>query len=200
MTVRKFRILFLRLCSLPLIFLAVFVRPVWPVGSRTGFAVELAGYLLMLVGLIIRIWSILYIGGRKSNQLVTDGPYSLCRHPLYVGTFLVAAGVGLAFENIPMLIAIVGIIAPIHLFVMHLEERHMSKRFPEDFAAYRQRVPWLCPRLRGYTSAEKISVSVRSIRRVLIDTVAVLLVPEVEDFLEVLHDQGILPVLWYFPS
>ena len=200
MPIRRFRILFLRLCSLPLIFLAILVRPVWPVGSRMAFAVEFAGYLFMLAGLAMRIWSILYVGGRKSDELVTEGPYSICRHPLYIGTFLVAVGVGLAFENIPMLVAIVGIITPIHMVVIRLEERHMEGKFPAEYARYKQQVPRFWPRLRNYTSSETLVVSVRSIRRVLIDTVAVLLVPEAEDLLEVLHDHGILPVLWHFPS
>ena len=154
----------------------------------------------MLTGLAIRIWSILYVGGHKSDELVTDGPYSLCRHPLYIGTFLVAIGVGLAFENILMLIAIVGIITPIHLVAIILEEKHMEGNFPAEYASYKQRVPRFWPRPSNYTSGKTVVVSVRSIRRVLVDTVAVLMIPEVEDFLEVLHDYGIVPVLWHFPG
>jgi protein-S-isoprenylcysteine O-methyltransferase Ste14 len=41
-------------------------------------------------GATLRLWSTLYIGGRKRVVLVSDGPYSLCRNPLYVGTFLIA--------------------------------------------------------------------------------------------------------------
>lgn len=45
-----------------------------------------------------------------------------------------------------------------------------------------------------------VLVSVRAIRRIAMDTVGVLLIPEIEDFLEVLHINGILPILWHFPS
>jgi hypothetical protein len=31
------------------------------------------------------------------------------------------------------------------------------------------------------------------------DTVGVLLLPEIEDLLELLHEHGIIPVLWHFP-
>jgi hypothetical protein len=37
------------------------------------------------------------------------------------------------------------------------------------------------------------------VRRLAVDTIAVLPMPEIEDMLEVLHVHGVLPVLWHFP-
>ena len=42
-------------------------------------------------------------------------------------------------------------------------------------------------------------MNVRSIRRIAVDTVGILLLPEVEDLLELLHEQGVIPVLWHLP-
>jgi len=197
---RKFRIAFLRLWGIPVIFLAVFVRPGWSTESTPAFCVEFAGYVLVLAGLAIRIWSILYIGGRKSDELITEGPYSLCRNPLYVGTFLVALGVGLCFENILMLVTILAAAVPVHLVIVPQEEANLARKFPLEFPEYQRRVRRFRPRLAGYHTSERVSVSVRSIWRVLIDTSAILMLPQLEDLLELLHDKGILPVLWYFPG
>jgi hypothetical protein len=64
---------------------------------------------------------------------------------------------------------------------------------------YKQKVPRFWPRFSNYNSPDMIEVNVRSIRRIATDTVGVLLLPGVEDFLEVLHEHGIIPVLWHFP-
>lgn len=199
MSIRKLRILLLRLVSIPLIFLAVFVRPRWPVGSGTAFFVEFAGYLFLLAGLIIRIWSIFYIGGRKSHQLVTEGPYSICRNPLYVGNIILVIGVGLCFESIPLLAAAFLVLIPVHIVATRLEERHLESKFPAEYPKYREKVPRFWPRLRNYQTQDTVAVSVRAIRRIAVDCAGVLILPEVEDLLEVLHQRGVIPVLWHFP-
>ena len=199
MAIRKLRLSLLRLSAVPLVFLAVFVRPEWSVESYTAFLVELAGYLFLLAGLGVRMWSTLYIGGRKSQELIMSGPYSLCRNPLYIGTFLLVVGAGLCFENILMLAATVIIIIPVHVIVARLEEHRLESLFPQEYPAYRKQVPSLWPRLRDYHGKTELLVSTRVIGRVLLDTIAVLLIPEIEDLLEVLHETGIIPVLWHFP-
>jgi len=196
---RKIRILLLRLCFMLIALLAIFVRPRFSLESDIAFTLEGVGYLFLLAGLAIRMWSTLYIGGRKSRELVTDGPYSLCRNPLYVGTFFLAVGAGLCFENIPMLVATVAIVLPVHVLVSLSEERHLEMKFPQEYPAYRQRVPRFFPRLRNYNRRDTVTVSVRNIRRAMIDAIGVLLIPEIEDLLEVLHQHNIVPVLWQFP-
>jgi len=199
MNLRKARVMLLRLSAAPLVFLAVFVRPPWALESGIAFSVEFAGYLFLLAGLTIRMWSFLYIGGRKSRELVTEGPYSLCRNPLYVGTFFLVIGAGLCFENLPMLAATVLVFVPAHLIAARLEEKHLERLFPTEYASYKRTVPGFLPRFRNYRPKEELVVRLRTVRRIMLDTVAVLLLPEIEDLLEVLHEAGAIPVLWQFP-
>ena len=42
------------------------------------------GTLLICTGTALRLWAGLYIGGHKERRLVTDGPYSCVRNPLYL--------------------------------------------------------------------------------------------------------------------
>jgi len=53
-SLRKLRITLLRLAFVPVVFVIVFARPSWPLGSTAGFTMELGGYLLLLAGLVIR--------------------------------------------------------------------------------------------------------------------------------------------------
>ena len=46
------------------------------------------GWLFVGIGVMGRIWCSLYISGFKNAKLVTEGPYSLCRNPLYLFSYL----------------------------------------------------------------------------------------------------------------
>lgn len=168
-------------------------------GSNTEFAFETAGYLCLLIGLSIRMWSILYIGGRKSRELITEGPYSLCRNPLYVGTFFLTIGAGLCFENIPMLVATLIIFLPVHMVVIRMEERHLEDLFPTDYPVYKQAVARFFPTIRNYKNTGELVIQIRTIRRIMIDSLGVLMIPVLEDLLELMHTNGVIPVLWHFP-
>ncbi|MBN2456817.1 MAG: isoprenylcysteine carboxylmethyltransferase family protein [Sedimentisphaerales bacterium] len=199
MSLRKLRIHLLRLAFIPIVFVAVFVRPSWAIESTTAFVMEFGGYLFLLVGLVIRIWCTFYIGSRKSKEIIAEGPYSICRNPLYIGSFLLAIGVGLCFENLLILILVPTIILPVHIIATKMEETHLESKFGEQYRIYKQKVPRFWPRFSNYNSPNMIEVSVHSIRRIAMDTVGVLLLPEIEDLLELLHENGIIPVLWHFP-
>ena len=56
--------------------------------------IEIAGLVLILVCILGRTWCTLYIGGLKKRELVTAGPYSVVRNPLYVFTSIGTAGIG----------------------------------------------------------------------------------------------------------
>jgi protein-S-isoprenylcysteine O-methyltransferase Ste14 len=59
----------------------------------------IAGHILILVGMVLRFWAAGYIGpdARKHEFLaeygISNGPYRLLKHPLYIGNFLLVLGV-----------------------------------------------------------------------------------------------------------
>jgi len=200
MSPRKLRIRLLRIAFVPIVFIAIFVRPDWALESSMAFIMEASGFIFLLAGLLIRIWCTFYIGGQKSKELITNGPYSLCRNPLYIGTFILAIGVGLSFENLIMLALVPAIILPVHMIVIRMEETHLERIFSEQYRMYRQKVPRFWPNLSNYNSPDPLTVNVNAIRRITMDTVGILLLPWIEDLLEVLHHNEVIPVLWYFPK
>jgi len=188
----------IRLAFVPLILIAIFVRPSWQRGSSSEMASELLGYLILLIGLAIRIWSTMYIGQRKSKELITEGPFSICRNPLYVGSFLLVLGISLSLENYLLLLVALVITLPLHLLVVLAEEEHLLELFGRQYEDYKRKVPRFWFRISNFHTPEYISVSPRSIYRVTMESTMVLMIPVIEDLLEILHDKNILPVLWHF--
>ncbi|HUT86260.1 MAG TPA: methyltransferase, partial [Elusimicrobiales bacterium] len=50
----------------------------------------IAGLVIISLGEAIRLWASGYL--KKDKELAVTGPYRIVRHPLYVGSFLIALG------------------------------------------------------------------------------------------------------------
>src|SRR5678815_2034772 len=66
----------------------VLADPLVTPDSWLDVGIDALAWVAFIAGAGLRFWATLYIGGRKSDFAVTDGPYSLCRHPPYLGTVL----------------------------------------------------------------------------------------------------------------
>jgi len=69
--------------------------------------VVLVGVVVMWMGLAIRVWAVLTLGGSfrttievdAGQSVVSRGPYRWIRHPSYTGLLLVLLGVGIGIGN-----------------------------------------------------------------------------------------------------
>ena len=110
-----------------------------------------AGMGITLVGEAIQLWSASHL--RKDELLVTSGPYSHVRNPMYFGRFFVGLGFTVMIQ-IPVLLA-----AYVVLFVLYAharvgrEEARLHSIFGDDYARYCSEVPRWLPRVRSYSQA-----------------------------------------------
>ncbi|GJM44191.1 MAG: membrane protein [Gemmatimonadota bacterium] len=123
-----------------------------PLGQATALTLYGFGVLLVLVStFLIHHFDlfglrqvVLYWQGREYTPLRfnTPGPYSLVRHPLYVGwLFTFWATPTMSAAHFLMAIAITAYI----LVAIRLEERDLEAEHGQYYADYRSRVPMLIP-------------------------------------------------------
>ena len=87
--------------------LAIYLLTLAAVAASDGRAIEGAaalvaqafGFLLVSAAVLGRLWTTLFIAGRKGEQLVVDGPYARARHPLYSWSIVAALGIGLSTRS-----------------------------------------------------------------------------------------------------
>lgn len=116
-----------------------------------------AGFVIMVCGEIIRIWAVSYAGsetrttgGVGGSKLVTQGPYSVIRNPLYAGNVIIYTGVGImSMALFPWLqiIAFIYFIFQYYCIIIN-EEEYLEKSFPDSFPVYKKFVNRIVPSFR----------------------------------------------------
>jgi protein-S-isoprenylcysteine O-methyltransferase Ste14 len=115
----------------------------------------IVGELLILFGLLIRAWAAGTL--RKSEQIITSGPYRYVRNPLYIGSFLLMLGFCLLLRDWLAIWIVLGPILALYLNKVRQEERFLALSFPEDWAAYESRTPRFVPDLTSWPSLADFS-------------------------------------------
>jgi protein-S-isoprenylcysteine O-methyltransferase Ste14 len=105
----------------------------------------LAGALVGAIGLWIRVRAAGYL--HKQEVLTTTGPYAYTRNPLYLGSFFLTIGAGIAARSWPSALTLLCYFALVYSFVMRREERELYQRHGEAFTEYARTVPLFVPRL-----------------------------------------------------
>jgi protein-S-isoprenylcysteine O-methyltransferase Ste14 len=117
--------------------------------------IELPGLAILLISTGFTLWARLRLGRmwsstptmlRADHQLRTDGPYAITRHPIYTGLSGMLLGTVL-LNGLGASLALLVVGAVILGTRIPVEERLMSRTFPDEYARYRERVPRFVPRL-----------------------------------------------------
>jgi protein-S-isoprenylcysteine O-methyltransferase Ste14 len=111
--------------------------------ARPTIASLAIGVLIAIPGVVVRALASGHV--RKNEQLTTTGPYAYTRNPLYLGSFIIAAGFGVAARSWLIGLVMLVFFGAVYLPVIRSEETFLRQTFPE-FADYAARVPRLLPR------------------------------------------------------
>ena len=135
-----------------IIALLYFAKPSWHT--------VVIGMPFIVVGEFLRVWAVGYAGASTrartlgaARDLVTTGPYSYVRNPLYLGNFLLSLGVCLV-ANVYWLVAIlvVGYFFQ-YLPIIALEEAYLLESCGSVYQVYREQVPRFIPQFHSYPDA-----------------------------------------------
>ncbi len=148
----------------------------------------------MGVGVLGRIWCLVCIAGFKNEELVTDGPYSLCRNPLYLFSLLATLGVGLGSCTLAFpAIAILGF-AIWYPGVIAFEARNLAQRHGDAYRSYVAKTPALLPLSGNFHEENEHTVRSVSFRRGLFDTAWFFVLFTVMYLFQQMHQNGYLPI------
>ncbi len=126
-------------------------------GEKFGDALNVsalrgAGAALVVTALTIDFWCARTLARRETtilphraaSNLVTEGPYSFSRNPIYMAHVTLTLGLGLLLAS-PFIVTLTPLLVlGLQKRSIEPEELHLLQKFGEDFRAYMARTPrWL---------------------------------------------------------
>jgi len=160
---------------------------------------EVAGLALIAVCIVGRAWCSLYIGGRKTAEIVQRGPYSISRNPLYVFSFLGAFGMGALTGSLTIALLFLLISVLVFTATVKREEAWLSEAFGPDYAAYMARTPRFWPDPSKWRDQDTLEVRPIFFLRTLRDGAVMALAYPLFESLEYVQDVGWVRVILALP-
>ncbi len=96
-----------------------------------------AGAAIGLLGEAIRLWAAGHL--EKSREVTRSGPYRYTRHPLYLGSSVMAAGVAVGAGSWVVAALVVLYMGSTISAAVRTEEAFLRSRFGDEYAAYAER-------------------------------------------------------------
>lgn len=151
-----------------LAFIGLLIFTISPGSPANILVMEIGGMLLISAAVLGRIWCALYIAGRKNVELCRDGPYSVCRNPLYVFSFFGAVGFTLVARSEPLALALILVFTVYHHFVIRAEEARLREIFGVEYDDYCAVVPRVWPRLKLHWSRSSLVIDPRVVGKAIL--------------------------------
>lgn len=107
------------------------------------------GIVLVSTGVLFFAWSVITIHRSfKKGTLITWGPFSIVRHPVYgAWIVLIMPGIALMYRSWILLVVPILMYSAFRLLI-NREEGYLRERFGTQYVDYKVRVGALLPRLR----------------------------------------------------
>ena len=110
------------------------------------------GIVIGLTGLGLRVWSMNALGRfytrtlkvTEKQSIVRAGPYRLIRHPGYLGSILMWAGVAASTQNWIVLVVVLVVMFGVYIYRIQTEEKMLMSAYA-DYVEYRKQTWRLIP-------------------------------------------------------
>lgn len=93
------------------------------------------GAAIAIVGEAVRIWAAGHL--EKSREVTASGPYQFTRHPLYVGSAIMAAGFVIAADSVAVAVLALVYFAVAYTAAIRREEAFLTERFGDAYPDYK---------------------------------------------------------------
>ena len=123
----------------------------------------LLGFMVLLVGELIRMWSVSYAGGETRTtsvgapSLCTAGPYGYVRNPIYVGNMLMYLGIVIIAGSpnlMLMVLATMSFFIIQYSLIISLEEEKLDELFGPEYVTYKSNVRAILPRFTRWKTGD----------------------------------------------
>jgi protein-S-isoprenylcysteine O-methyltransferase Ste14 len=192
---QKVRIAALRIAFAAMLPLLILTQSRWTATPGVAMLLETLGIIGIFTAVLGRFWAILYIGGRKNTTVMQEGPYSICRHPLYLFSTVGAAGFGLMLGSL----VLAGILGGVTFFILSLtaarEEVFLRRALGAEYEVYASGVPRMLPALNKFHTPELVTFDTATLTRNAADALVFVALIPLAEILQWVRALELLPSL-----
>lgn len=140
-------LLFSALFSSPVIVFSWLTHPKYAIPSRWRVPFRIVGAALVSAGLIFHLASSkAMLKAFRRNELLTSGPYGVCRHPMYSAEIMMIFPGAVLLAGMPLLLPVPAAMGLTFRFMMMKgEEEPLHELFGEEYLRYRAEVNAMFP-------------------------------------------------------
>lgn len=128
-----------------------------PVAALDRPVLAVVGLVMAVAGIALTFWAQLAMGASwrigvdpgERTELVTGGPFTVVRNPIFTTMALTAAGLTLMAPTWVGLAGLVALLASLQIQVRLVEEPHLHHLHGPTYATYTKAVPRFLPRVVG---------------------------------------------------
>jgi len=145
--------------SLPFIYLTDYNS----ISDQNQFYLLMIAIIFSVVGFLIRFYTIgttaKGTSGRNTKEQIADvlnstGMYSMLRHPLYLGNYLIWLGIAISTFNIYFIIIMSLLFWLYYERIMFAEERFLEKKFGDIYLVWSNTLPAFIPLLLKFKKSD----------------------------------------------
>lgn len=197
----KYRIFISKILGIAFLVIFFLSEPAWLDKSyawRVNLVLQSVGLVLVTICIFGRLWSAIYLCGNKTFNLVTQGPYSIMRNPLYFFSFLGVLGLVLTTGSLILTVLLIGMFVFYYFATIIDEEKTLERHHEgsEELAAYMKNVPRVIPNFSLLSEPELLTISPYGFKRTVLDVMWFMWVYLGLVIIMELHAYNILPVLF----
>lgn len=134
--------------------------------SNTPYEIffEMGALIVSILGLIVRVYTVGHTpkntsgrntkAGQVADKLNTTGIYSIVRHPLYLGNFLMWLGPAILTGNFWFIIAFCLFYWVYYERIMFAEEQFLRRKFGKTYLEWAENVSPFIPRFKNFQKAD----------------------------------------------
>ncbi len=143
------------------LFILLIPAIMWKASGDFGFGIGHVIVLILLgvVGIALSVWSIVYMKNvgkgnpmdafnhevaPRTSELMTEGPYKICRNPMLLGVFIYYLGVVIFLHSWQAVVIFAAYIA-IMMVQVSREEKRLEEDFGEAYKEYKKNTRKLIP-------------------------------------------------------
>jgi len=169
--VARYRIAITRVLFAVLVGLIVLTHHRWADPGLWSWLSGTLGFLAIIAAALGRLWCSLYISGYKSRRVVSDGPYSMVRNPLYVFSLIGAVGIGLVTHSLLVIVLLLVIFGGLYPLTIAEEEAKLERALGKEYLAYKARTPRFVPDPSKYANVNTYTINIPQMQSAFLDAI-----------------------------